>query len=308
MNRFSVSTSFIVAFTLILALSLLLLAASCTREEATTDRTGVIVTILPQAEFVENVGKEKVIVMVMVPPGASPHTYEPTPGQMKDLARARTYAKVGSGIDFELVWMDKLMAANKRILVVDCSNGVQLNKMVYDHNNEDTQHDGDHHDDGMDPHIWMSPVNAKIMVRNICDGLLQVDPAGKAYYEANRDTYFQKLTEIDQKIRDGLSGVTNRKFMVFHPAFGYFARDYDLTMIPIEKEGKEPTAEGIARLIEQAKENNIKVVFASPQVNSESAKVIAREIGGKVIFIDSLARNYIENLAALYRELVQAMR
>jgi len=290
------SVSTILAFVLIV-----LSAASvitCGKNGETSDKIGVVVTILPQAEFVEKVGGNKVDITVMVPPGAEPHTYEPTPSQLVALSEAQIYATVGSGIDFELIWMDKLIEQNKDILVVDCSADISLQEM--------TAPDEDVEPGGMDPHVWMSPVNTKIMVQNICDGLVDVNPDNKAYYEENRDAYLLKLTQLDQDIRDGLSGVTNRKFMVFHPAFGYFAAEYDLTMIPIEEEGKEPTAAGIARVIEQAQEYNIKVIFASPQFNQESAKTIAGEIGVEVISIDPLARNYITNMHTLLDELMNA--
>ncbi|KPK47214.1 MAG: hypothetical protein AMJ77_03845 [Dehalococcoidia bacterium SM23_28_2] len=271
-------------------------------ETDSAGKLGVVVSIAPQAEFVEKVGGENVDVTVMVPSGASPHAYEVTPGQMKALAEAEMYAKVGSGVDFEVVWMDRLEAANDDMLVVDCSEGVQLIPMAGEDEPEEADHQG-----AMDPHIWLSPPNAKSMVENIYAGLLQVDPENKAYYESNRDAYLRELTELDQDIKDGLAGVTNRRFMVYHPAFGYFAEEYDLTMLPIEEEGKEPTAAGIAHLIDEAKEHNIKVIFVSPQFNPQSAKVIAGEIGGSVVSIDPLARDYVENLRIVLGELVQAM-
>jgi len=249
---------------------------------------------------VENIGRDKVDVTVMVPPGASPHTYEPTPSQMASLAEAELYAKVGSGVEFELTWMDKLIAQNKDMLVVDCSQGIGLQEMTAPDENEEEH-------GGTDPHIWMSPRNAQVMVQNIASGLIQIDPDNSAYYKQNRDAYLQELAQLDQDIRDGLSGVKNRVFMVYHPAFGYFVRDYDLTMLPIEAEGKEPTPAGLQHLIEQAKEHNVSVVFAEPQFNPQSAKVIADAIDGRVVFIDPLARDYVENLRILMGELVQAM-
>ena len=280
----------------------------CGETAHSSGKIGVVVTILPQVEFVENVGGEKVDVTVMVPAGKSPHFWEPLPSQMKALARAEMYAKVGSGVEFELVWLEKLVSTNKEIVVVDCSTGVQLIQMAGNHNHEDEEPEEEHDNPGaMDPHIWMSPLNAKIMVQNICDGLVQVDPGNRAFYEENRDAYLQELTELDQDIREGLSGVTNRRFMVYHPSFGYFAKEYDLTMLPVEEEGKEPTPAGIVHLIEQAKEDNIKVIFASPQFNPLSAEVIADEIGGSVVLIDSLAGDYIANLRTVLGELVQAM-
>jgi zinc transport system substrate-binding protein len=283
-----------VVLALLTILALTASALSCGQEEV-SDKIGVVVTIQPQAEFVENIGGEMVKVTVMIPTGASPHTYEPTPGQMTEAARARIYAKVGSGVEFELAYLDKIAAVNKNMLIVDCSEGIQL--ITSDDPNEP----------GMDPHIWVSPRNAMIMVQNICEGLIQVDPENRAYYEMNRDTYLNKLDELDKEISDELADVQNRAFIVFHPSWGYFASDYNLEQIAIEVDGKEPSAQDIARIIEEAEKRNIKVVFASPQFNPQSANVIAKEIDGRVILIDNLARDYIENMQAVLNELSQAM-
>lgn len=293
------------------ALALILMVVSaiggwaCTEKSSDDGRIGVIVTVLPQAEFAEAIGGDKVEVTVMVPPGADPHTYELTPGQMKKVAKARLYAKVGSGVEFELAWLDKIIAQNKNMMIVDCSHGINLIEQVGEDEHEGKTHEGE---GGMDPHIWTSPLNAGIMVENICDGLTEIDPENKAYYESNRGGYLQRLDDLDKAITEGLSGVTNRVLMVYHPAFGYFAKDYDLTMLPIEEEGKEPTAAGLAYLIDQAKEHDIKVIFAEPQFNPQSARVIADQIGGKVILIDPLAKDYIANMQSLAGELVEAMK
>ena len=244
--------------------------------ERVDNKIGVVVTILPQAEFVERIGGDKVKVTVMVPPGASPHTYEPTPSQLKEVSNAKMYAKVGSGIEFELAWMDKILSVNKKMLVVDCSKGIEL----IDN----------------DPHIWLSPKNAKIMVENIYQGLVQVDPANQEYYARNKEKYLQELDKLDNEIARALSGRENRKIMVYHPAWTYFAREYGLEQIPIEKEGKEPTPQGIASLIRQARENNITVIFASPQFSTKTADVIAKEIDGRVVLISPLEKNYLENM------------
>lgn len=266
-------------------------------EETPTVKIGVAVTLLPQVEFVESVGGDKVDVIVMVPSGASPHTYEPTPSQMTALSDALMYAQVGSGVEFELTWLDNLVAQNEDMLVVDCSTGITLQTTVSE----------DDEESAMDPHIWMSPQNAQIMVRNIADGLIEVDPDNRDYYEQNRDDYIEELAQLDSEISDGLAVVQNRVFMVFHPAFGYFASCYDLTMLAIEDEGKEPTPAGMAYLIEAAEENNIKVVFASPQYSQQSADSIAEEIGGAVVLINPLAEDYIDNLRVVAAEMIRAM-
>jgi zinc transport system substrate-binding protein len=263
----------------VLATGLLAFAASCTTETEATDQIGVVVTILPQADFVESVGGEKVDVTVMVPPGASPHTYEATPSQMVKVSKAKVYVKVGSGLEFELVWMDKILEQNPNLMVIDCSTGIT--KM------------------GKDPHIWNSPVNAKKMVENICNGLVAVDLDNKAYYEQNRDNYLQKLDDLDDYIRQRLDGFTNRNFMIYHPAFGYFAAEYSLTQIPIEHEGKEPTPQVIEDCIELCKQHSLSYVFVAPQFATSDAETIASEIGGQTVFVDPLPRLYIANMRSV---------
>jgi zinc transport system substrate-binding protein len=270
----------------------------CTLSPVSSENINIVVSILPQVEFVKNIGKEKISVVSMVPPGANPHIYEPSPSQITNLAKAALYAKVGSGVEFELSWMDKLIAVNKTMLVVDCSKNLQVIRLVQ----QDSQHSG-----AIDPHVWMSPINAQIMVKNICDGIVAVDPGNRSYYEQNRDYYLKILTKLDEDIRSNLSTLKNKYFVVYHPALAYFAREYELNMITIEEEGKEPSVALITRIVEQAKNNKIKVVFASPQFNPQSAEIIAHEIGGKVVYVDDLAINYEENMRLFLTELTKAL-
>ena len=193
------------------------------------------------------------------------------------------------------------IATNKEMTVIDCSEGAELKKAKDEHEEGHESHSG------LDPHIWMSPLNAQVMVRNICDGLVEVDSGNRNYYEQNRDAYLQQLADIDSKLREGLAEVENRRFMVYHPAFGYFASEYDLEMITIEEGGKEPTAADLVHLIEQAKAHDIRVIFAEPQFNPKSAEVIAEAIGGRVVLIDPLARDYIGNLRIILNEMLPIM-
>ena len=284
-----------VSIILVLVLIVLTASISCQRQSSTSEKVGVAVTILPLVEFVKAVGGEKIDAFTMVPPGANPHAYEPVPSQIRKLAEAKMYVKVGAGLGFELAWMDKLAAVNRGMLVVDSSKGIELIASK------------DPDEPGADSHIWVSPLNAKTIVRNIYQGLVQIDSKNEAYYSRNRDDYINKLDELDKDIKGRLKNVQNRQFIVFHPAWGYFARNYQLEQIPIEVQGKEPSAQDIARLVAHAKAQQIKVIFASPQFNPNSAEVIAREIGGKVVFIDQLAGDYMKNLRAVVEEMAQAM-
>ncbi len=253
----------------------------------TDNKILVAVTILPEAEFVEKVGGERVKVVVMIPPGASPHTYEPTPKQLVEVSKAKIYFKVGSGVDFELSFMNKIIEVSRNIKVVDCSEGIRvLDK---------------------DPHIWLSPRNARIMVKNIYDALVQIDPENKDYYYQNMKSYIQELDNLDKEITRILANVTNRCFMIYHPAWGYFARDYNLTQIPVEKEGKKPTIQGLMALIDQARKLKMKVIFVSPQFDVKKAETIAESIHGKTVFLDPLAKDYVKNLRSAALELARSM-
>ncbi|GAH25406.1 unnamed protein product, partial [marine sediment metagenome] len=279
------------------------------------EKIRVVVSILPQAEFVERVGGDKVEVpvMVIVPPGASPHTYEPTPGQLEEISKAEIYAKVGSGIEFELAWMDKIIKMNEEMLVVDCARGVKFiaarykygEAVVYYEYNESDKAKSDLK--GIDPHIWLSPANAKVMVENIYEGLIEIDPQSKEYYKKNLESYLSELDKVDDEIIQTFSGKKNKKIIVFHPTWAYFAKDYGIEQIPIEEGGKEPTAEGMRNLINQAKEYNLKVIFASPEFSTQSAKAIANEIDGEVVLVSPLEKNYVENIRKVARAFAGAM-
>ncbi len=287
----------------VLVAALVVSGVACGQDEEPEDGIGVIVTIPPLGDFVSKVGGEKVRVTVMVPAGASPHTYNPTPSQMTSVANADMYAKVGSGVEFELVWMDRILEQNEDMLVVNCAEGVQMMPV----NGGGGNGEGNREQRGTDPHIWMSPLNAMRMVENITDGLVQIDPGSRTYFEERRDAYLRELTELDQDIREGLAGVANGAFMAYHDSLGYLAAEYGLTLLVIEAEGKEPKGAGIARSIDLAKEHNIDVIFASPESSPESAEVIAREIGGRVALADSMAADYVSNMRALTAELVLSM-
>lgn len=248
----------------------------------------MVVSILPLADFVEQVGGDNVPVTVMVPPGASPHSYEPKPSQLVAVSKARMFVEVGTGVEFELAWMDKLMKINKDMLVINSSQGIRLM--------------------GKDPHVWLSPYNAKRMVANICNGLVRLDPQNQDYYIANKNKYLERLDELDQSTRDRLSGLTDRRFIVYHPAWGYLARDYDLEQIAVEEEGKETTADNIKEVVDKSKGMSRKIVFVSPQFSTKGAEVVAHEIGGSTEFLDPLPEHYLDDMRTAVGRLVQAMR
>lgn len=259
-------------------------------EARSNDRLSVFVSIVPQRFFVRQIGKELVDVHAMVPPGADPHTYEPKPRQMVSLATAKLYFAIG--IEFEAARLKKILSTNPQIKVVHTDEGIQKISMTEgDHHGED-QHDHS----GFDPHIWLSPPLVMMQARTILNALGEADPVNRSYYEANFKAFMAELVDLDADLKKIFADRQGLRFMVFHPSWGYFARSYGLVQVPIEIEGKSPKPAQLAGLIENARENNIKIIFVQPQFSSKSAELIAREIGGEVAFVDALAEDWSENL------------
>jgi zinc transport system substrate-binding protein len=259
------------------------------------------VSIAPQQYFVERVGGEHVQVTVMVPPGAEPHTFEPKPNQLKALSQAKVYFPIG--IEFEQAWMDKFRAANPRMQVVDTTVGIErLPLASEEHAEEQSQSplrpapQGQAQSEHLDPHIWLSPRLVKIQAQTIAQALMQLDPQHQKDYQANLQRFLADLDALDARIRKTLAGAKSHQFVVFHPSWGYFARDYQLQQIPIEVGGQEPSAVELADLIRQVQQAKIQVIFAEPQFSQQAAHTIAQAIGGEVLLIDPLSPDWFNNL------------
>jgi zinc transport system substrate-binding protein len=263
----------------------------------------VAVSIPPQKYFVQMIGGDHVSVEVLVPANAEPETYEPTPRQIAGLSKVGLFMKIG--VPVEQAWLKRFTAANPRMVVVDTAHGIERMPML--------QHDHDHghsSEMGLDPHIWLSPVLVRIQAMNIRDALIKADPEHAADY---REGYAKLALKIDQVDSDILQSLVNHplsqtRFIVFHPAFGYFAAAYGLTQVPIEIEGKEPGPRQLGELITFAKKNDIKVVFIEPQFAQKAAKTIADSIGGEVVTIDPLQEDWPAGMEAIATALNKALR
>ena len=296
----------------------LALLAACDAGE-TRDKIGVVTTISPLSEFTKAVGGDKVDVSTLVPPGSSPHTYEPTPTQLVKLSDASMYVKSGSGIEFEIIWMDRIRAVSGEMLIIDVSSGIQLLAME-DHElvvaeepyraGEDKKGRYLHGESkrGTDPHTWLSPVNAREMVTTICLGLIELDPSHETYYTRNMNEFHARLDTLDRYIREKLDGVSGTHFLTYHPAWSYFADEYGLEQMAIEHGGKEPTAREMVSIVTKAKNLGISAILVDPRSTTVSAETIAREIDGRIVFADPVADDYIESLRNLTDELVEILR
>ncbi len=268
--------------------------AACRRSApvAQPDKLQVTVSILPQQYFVDRVGGEHVYVNVMVRPGESPATYEPKPEQLQALSASAAYFTIG--VAFEQAWMSRIAAANPEMHIVDTTQGIERLPL-----GESAAH--------LDPHIWLSPRLVKIQAQTIYQALIELDPSHQAAYRANLDAFQADIDALDADIRATLEDTQARRFMVFHPSWGYFARDYDLEQIPIQVGGQEPSAAELAELITRAQQAKIRVVLAQPEFSTRAAETIAQEIGGKVLLISPLAPDWLDNMHRVATTFVDAM-
>ena len=281
--------------------AVLSLIGFCPRLAAESIPVGV--SILPEKYLVERVGGPNMDVCVMIGPGQNPATFEPSTAQLDAIKTARVYFRLG--VPFESAWMKRLLVSNHYMMrVVNVAEEIRQRTM------EPIGDEGIGRAERVpDPHMWMSPPLAKRMAARIRDTLVDLDPVHKDDYERNYLQLAAELDALDTEIRDRLAPLKHRTFMTSHPAWGYFADTYGLRQIPIESTGKEPDADTLRRIIDEAKRQGVKVILVEPQFSRSRVEMVAREIGGRVVVIDPLAEDYAGNMrkvAAAFGEGLQA--
>jgi len=253
-------------------------------------KLNIISSILPEQTLIQAIGGESVSVSLMVKPGNSPHTYEPKPSQMRAISQADLYLAID--VEYEKVWLPKFSQQNPRMKIINIAKGIQKFPISGNHADKDEH---------LDPHIWTSPENTKLLAANILAALTGADPTRQRDYEENYRALIQKITQADLQIKTLLSPLPQeqRRFVVFHPAWGYFARAYGLTQIPIEIDGKAPKPRAVQKLIAEARRLKIHTILTSPEFSDTIAKQIASELDIKVLKISPLAPDWSANLIRL---------
>jgi zinc transport system substrate-binding protein len=290
---------------LALAAMLGALAVGCaerdTVEAAKTDQLVVCAGIAPIQDMVARIAGPRMRVIGLLSAGQSPHTFEPAARQIAEVSDARALFIIG--MPFERRIVEKLKGAAPDLRVVDLQAGVPLLHFTAPHHH----HDGHGHDHSqcnhasgeIDPHVWMNPRILRAQVPRICATLIELDPAGRAEYERNRDALVGELDALDAELRAKLAPYAGRAFYAFHPAFGYFADGYGLRQLAIESEGKQPAARGLGALVTQARAEGVKLILVQPEFDRRNAQTIAEEIGARVAVVNPLADDYIAELRAL---------
>lgn len=280
---------------------------------ASASKLNVAVTLQPYAKIVEEIGGDRVSVITMIPPNADPHSYEPKPSVLKTFSKAELYLSDSSGLD--QVWLPRFLSVNKKIETAYISSGVSWMQESEDHHHghhHDHHHHGeDHHENAsLDPHLWTSPKQVIKVAENVLSALIKKDAASKSYYESRYQLFLEKWTSIDQFVEKTVSQIPEKRriFIVFHPSYGYLARDYGLIQRAIEVEGKEPKPQDLKALILEAKKNDIHAIFVQPQFSKRSAESIAKQLNAVVVSTDPLAYDIEKNLRNFIQALLEASK
>lgn len=238
----------------------------------------VTVTIPPYQYFVDKIAGDKVDVNVMVSNGNNPETYEPNAQQMMELSNSALYLKVGS-IGFEQTWMKKLQDNAPDMKVIDTSVGIKP-----------AQTPGGN----IDPHVWMSCKNARIISSNIFKALCQLEPENKTFFQKNYQQLLSSIDRQDSIIRKSFKDNPEmvRKFVIYHPILTYFARDYQLEQLAIEEEGREPSAAQLKSLIERARKQKIRYCLIQAEFANRNTTTFIKESQTKAMDINPLQADW----------------
>ena len=288
---------------ILLLIVVVLVVFSCTNKNKSAQNNTITVTILPQKYFVEQIAGTTFTVNVMLPPGASPDDYEPTPRQVQELNKSFVYFYVGH-LGFEKSWMKKFYETATEVDYVSCSNGIDLLVSEHEHS---TEADGHLHKHGTDPHIWTSPENVKTISRNIFNTLTANFPEKTDEFRANLNAFIGKIDSLDFYIRATFDDTLKTDFMIFHPALGYYADDYHLRQHSIEYEGKSPSTAHMKRMVDLARERGINTIFVQTQFETTKAEAIAKEINAEMVVVDPLAEDWLNEMYTLTAKMKKAL-
>jgi len=271
----------------------------------------VVVSILPQSEFVARVAGDKVKILTLVGPGASPHNYEPTPRQMADLSGAALWLTIG-GVEFEKAFLPKVKALYPRIKIADTTIGVRYRALEsHSHEGEAATATvgGDHEEEsGPDPHVWLGRDAVKAQLAAVTEALSALLPADAALFRKNHDAYVTEIDATFDALARELAPLKGKKVFVYHPSFGYFLDSFGILQEAVEVGGKEPTQKSLASLIAEAKADGAKVVFVQKQFSTNAARTIAAAIGGIVVEVDPLAPDWLANIKTMGEAMKRAIR
>jgi len=266
----------------------------------------ILVSIPPQKYFAERIAGESAEISVLIPPGASPAAWELSPSDMRRVSESDVWFSIG--VLSENNWYEDFAEINPDLAIVSTIEGIErLPIERYGVPGEETHSGHDHgHDGGIDPHVWLAPELVKEQAASMAVALADINPRNREMYMENLDAFVSDINMLQNRLKTILEDHQGSSFMVFHPAWGYFADEFGLVQIPIEVAGSEPSPGEMSAIVDYGLENSVSVVFVSPQFSSSSAETIASELGASVSAIDPLSENWLTNMETVARMLSEA--
>lgn len=271
----------------------------CSKKEA--GKETLFVSITPQKFFVEKITNKDFDIEIMVPDGRNPASYEPLPKQMLSLSKAKIFFSIG--VPFEKRWIKKIEKNNENLFISRTDRNIQKRKL--DSIIEIDLNDTHNYHGKLDPHIWLDPILVKTQAENIYKDLIKVYPEHQKKYYTNLKVFQQQLDSINGVVRKILKEKTQKKFMVFHPSWGYFADRYGFKQYSIEVEGKEPSPNTLLKIINKVKELKISKILIQKQFSANAANAVAKELKAKVIIADPLEYDYYKGLTDIANKILE---
>lgn len=300
---------FILLLAAVCALAAIWYFASNQEQPGQSGKTTVGTTIFPLYDIAQNIAGDKLEVINLLPAGASPHTFELTPSDIKDLQNTRVVFAIGQGLD---AWTENITDSVNNVEIYTVENGITLKPFGSEQAHEPEE---DHHEHGdYDPHYWLSTVNAKTIAKNIGDKLVEIDPDNKNFYQQNLSDYHRELDQVKNDAAEILNGLNSKELIVFHESWNYFAEEFNLEIVGTftPTPGQEPTVQYLKELQDTALEHNAKAVFSEPQLSAESIEPFVKDLGLKLYVLDPIGGvpgrdSYINTLLYNARTVSQAL-
>lgn len=292
---------------------LFVLLSSCASAQAQAPLK-LVVSVAPQKYLLERLVDPQSVVTVMVDPGQSPTTWEPSPRKMAQLAQSDILFSIG--VPFELVWLPRLKTLFPQLVIADSCAGMELRALARHHHDDnnsahradhDASHEVEQTENALDPHVWLDPLLDIQMAENMAAVLCRHDPAHCNEYQQRLQQLRSEFLDLHQRIRQLLAPYANGRFMVFHPSWGYFAARYQLQQLAIELDGKEPSGLRLAEIIQQARTERIRAIFVQQQFSRKAATSIARQLDIEVMTLDPLREDLAAGLWSTAQKLTTAL-
>jgi len=263
----------------------LLLVFSCNNKKESSGKISIAVTIPPYEYLVNKIGGNKVDVFTFISVGTSPHHFEPTPKMIETASSSDYYFAVGKNMEFEDVWLQKLKDMNKNLSIIDLSKNIK-----YIHN---------------DPHVWLSLQRLKMISKNIYENLTRISPSDKEFFNSNYNSMIDSISIIEKELIDSFTNIKNKKLLVYHGSWTYFANEFGLKQISIEQGSKSASAKEFKEILDEVKQSKLPVIFIDPQHSQAPAKVIAEDLNIKLDVINPLAFDLLNNFIKVKDKIVK---